>query len=155
MAKNTKPKEVEEIKPECCLTCEYLLTCAEVAGAKCRSYKPKEIDKEAVSTRYLEILKQLTDLTNELVIVETEMKIASIIPVIKPKEPEIPALTARNKKIVELLEQGVSVEEIAKQLKLDPKTVAKEIGYLTKIRALDNNKTLAKKGNKVVVLQTA
>lgn len=151
-----KPKEVKEIKPECCLTCKFLLSCSEVAGAKCRSYQPKEIDKEAVSTRYLEILKQLTDLTNELVMVETEMEIAEHIPVIKPKESEEkPALTARNKKIVELVKQGLSVEEIAKELELNPKTVAKEIGYLTKIGALNNDKTLQKKDDKIVVLATA
>jgi len=145
-----KPKEVKEIKAECCLTCDYLLTCAEVAGAKCRSYKPKEVDNEAVSTRYIEILKQLTDLTNELVMIEAEMKIAERIPVIQPKKSEeIPALTARNKKIIDLVKQGMSVEKIAEELDLKPETVKKEIGYLTKIRALNN-----KKGNKVVVLAT-
>lgn len=147
-------KKVKEMKEECCVTCAHLLECAEVAGAKCRNYKPREIDKETVSTRYIEILNQMAVLTNELAVVETELKIAEKVALIKPKEPEIPALTARNKKIVKLLEQGVSVEEIAKQLKLDPKTVAKEIGYLTKIRAL-NNKTLVKKGDKVAVLATA
>ena len=154
MAKNTKPKEVKEVKAECCLTCKYLLTCAEVAGAKCRNYERKEIDKEAISTRYLEILKQLTDLTNELVIIETEMKIVEEVGILPEQPEEKPALSARNKKIIALMEQGLSVEEIAKQLGLKIETVMKEIGYLTKIRAL-NNKTLQKKGNKVVVLQTA
>jgi len=117
MAKKNKPQEVEKIKPECCLTCKYLLTCAEVAGAKCRNYERKEIDKEAISTRYLEILKQLTDLTNELVIIETEMKIVEEVGILPEQPEEKPALSARNKKIIALMEQGLSVEEIAKQLK--------------------------------------
>ena len=155
MAEKSKPKEIEEIKSECCLTCAYLFSCAEVAGAKCRNYVRKEIDKEAISTRYLEILKQMTDLTNELVIIETEMEIVEKVAFIQPKESEEEqALSARNKKIIKLVKQGLSVEEIAKQLGLKIETAMKEIGYLTKIRAL-NGKTLQKKGNKVVVLQTA
>ena len=157
-----KPKLVEKPKPECCLTCKYLFRCAETAGAKCRKYVRREIDKEAISTRYLEILKRLTDLTNELVIIETEMQIAEKIG-IAPKEPEEhPPISRRNKQIVKLVDQGLTEEEIAQKLNLKPETVKKELNYLIKIGVLKaikatnklNGKkaTLIQNGKKVVVI---
>ena len=187
MANDSRPKEVDEIKPECCITCNYLLTCAEVAGAKCRNYRAAEIDKTALSARYLETIQKIAESVKELQSLELELKIAEKtknIPKEKVKveekiaipegiteeqflkmledtkttpeeweqlptnakenivkamrrevqEPEEkPAISRRNKQIIELIEQGKGVKEIAEELKLKPETVEKELEYLLKL----------------------
>jgi hypothetical protein len=131
-----KPKEVKDIKRECCLTCDYLLTCAEVAGAKCRNYKPLEIDQNAVSTRYLELVQKLSETLDELKQVEQEMKIAEMIEKLPKPEEEKPAISKRNKKIKEMIEKSSTVAEIAEELELKQSTVQKEIDYMVKIGVL-------------------
>jgi len=85
---------------------------------------------------------------------------------IKVMEPEEkPAISKRNKEIVKLVEQGLTVEEIAEKLELKPETVRKEIEFLTKIGVLMEVKvknklsaeeaTLKQEGSKVIVLKPA
>ena len=156
-------KKVKEIKPECCLTCDHLMQCAEVTEAKCRNWKKAEIDKTTVSARYLGILKGMTDLVTELKQVEIEMQIAEKVVGILPKTPEEkPAISKRNKEIVKLVEQGLTIEQIAEELELKPETVRKEIEHLVKIGVLKEVKatnklsgkkaTLMEEGGKVIVL---
>lgn len=54
-------------------------------------------------------------------------------------ESEKPAISRRNKKIIKLVEEGKTIEEIATKLELKPETVAKELEYLTNLGMLKSH----------------
>jgi predicted Rossmann fold nucleotide-binding protein DprA/Smf involved in DNA uptake len=163
-------KEVR-MKEECCLTCGkmYSMTCEECLTYKCRKYEPIQLDKSTISTKYIEAIQKLLTDVRQLQLIETEMKIAekaNLLSKIKEKveavqkeakEPEEkPAITKRNKEITKMLENGRTVEEIAKELELKPETVQKEIDYLIKVGILkERGKALKNEGGRVIVLKTA
>lgn len=136
-------KEVK-VKDECCYTCGklYNLECSESLTSKCRKYEPAELEKTAVSTRYIEVIQKLLTDIKALQLIEMEMKLAEKTDQLSKlkekvvqkevKEPEKPAISKRNKEIVALIEQGKGVKEIAQELNLKPETVAKELEYLLK-----------------------
>ena len=51
-------------------------------------------------------------------------------------ESEKPAISRRNKKIIKLVQEGRTIEEIATKLELKPETVTKELKYLTNLGML-------------------
>ncbi|MEM4713355.1 MAG: LuxR C-terminal-related transcriptional regulator [Candidatus Bathyarchaeia archaeon] len=136
-------KEIK-VRDECCYTCSklYNLECSESLTSKCRQYKPVELDRTAVSTRYIEAIQKLLTDIKALQLIELEMKLAEKTDQLSKlkekvvqkevKEPEKPAISKRNKEIIALIEQGKSVKEIARELNLKPETVAKELEYLLK-----------------------
>lgn len=133
-------KEVK-VKDECCYTCGklYKLECPECLY-KCRKYEQMELDKSAISTRYIEAIQKLLTDIKVLQLIEMEMKVAEKTnhlsklkeKVEVQKQSEKPAISKRNKEIIALIEQGKGVKEIAQELNLKPETVAKELEYLLK-----------------------
>jgi ATP/maltotriose-dependent transcriptional regulator MalT len=124
---------------KCCLNCSLLLRCQDILQYKCKNYEKAEADKAELSTRYLMVLETIAQDLKLLELVETGMKIAekkAQIPIKETtatQEPEQkPALSKRNKEILKLIEQGKSIEEIAKALDIKPETVGVEFEYLVK-----------------------
>ena len=69
-----KNEEVK-VKEKNCLNCGNLLTCPEILGYSCKKYVKAEPSKADISTRYLEVLKRISDAITELMQIELEMKI--------------------------------------------------------------------------------
>jgi DNA-binding NarL/FixJ family response regulator len=124
---------------KCCLTCALLLRCPDILQYKCQKYEQTEADKAELSTRYLMVLETIAQDLKLLELVETGMKIAEKRAQIPKEEAtttketeQKPALSKRNKEILKLIEQGKSIEEIAKTLDIKPETVGVELEYLVK-----------------------
>jgi ATP/maltotriose-dependent transcriptional regulator MalT len=125
---------------KCCLNCSILLRCPDILQYKCKKYEQTEADKAELSTRYLMVLETIAQDLKLLELVETGMKIAEKRAQIPKDETtatqeteQKPALSKRNKEILKLIEQGISIEEIAKTLDIKPETVGVELEYLVKV----------------------
>lgn len=79
-----KNEEVK-VKEKNCLNCGNLLTCPEILGYNCKKYVKAEPSKADVSTRYLEVLKRISDSITELTQIEMEMKIAEKVGIVSQK----------------------------------------------------------------------
>jgi len=163
MAKEVKMNE------QCCLTCANLLECPDILTYECKKYSKGTL-KEGLTKEYADqlnkaktILNDLVVAVNTLVLIETEQKIAEKVEENKSKEK--PAISKRNREIIELIKQGKGVKEIATELRLEPQTVEKELEYLLKTGLLKqvttadkitNGETVLKReGGKVIVLKPA
>jgi DNA-binding NarL/FixJ family response regulator len=135
-------KEEVKMKEQCCFTCGklYAMTCEDCLTYKCRKYEPVQLDKMAISTKYIEAINKLLVDVRQLQLIEMEMKVAEKIKAEgkEVKEPERQAISKRNKEIIALIEQGKGVKEIAQELNLKPETVEKELEYLLKNRMVKN-----------------
>jgi ATP/maltotriose-dependent transcriptional regulator MalT len=97
----------------------------------------KELPKKAVDVPVglteEEFQKMLTDCKmtdEEWNKLSKEIQEKMIKAVQKERDKTLPPISARNKKILKMLEKGIQPEQIATELKLEPKTVDAEINYL-------------------------
>jgi DNA-binding NarL/FixJ family response regulator len=131
---------------KCCLNCANILSCPDILTYQCKKYLKTELDKEALSAKYHEVLQKIADFIKELQVAEMGLKIDETrkkyentparITEAEQKEVKVqeekPAISKRNKEIVKLIEQGKGIKEVAEVLNLKPETVALEVGYLAK-----------------------
>ena len=127
-------KEIK-IKDKNCLNCAVLFNCPEALGYSCRKWQkrePENLTKNLIELdmKLREVIKGLERIT---ITKECDKTLQKLIP---KTEEDKPSISRRNKKIIKLVEEGKTIEEIATKLELKPETVAKELEYLANLGML-------------------
>ena len=78
-------KNEVKVKEKNCLNCGNLFTCPDILGYSCKKYVKAEPSKADISTRYLEVLKRISNSITELMQIEMEMKIAEKAGIVSQK----------------------------------------------------------------------